>query len=149
MRIPISFIATVWAPIFIGGMIYVLLRSDKLLMFQWFDKMGLARLINEWRGNTYVKHGYPDWLVYNLPDALWVFAFTNFMLIVWKNKLTIHSIAWILLAPLSGIISEVGQALHLVSGTFDIIDLTFILVASVAPFLYLIYPKFKKLCLKV
>ena len=130
-------ILTIILPLILGGLIYILFRSDSLLMFQWFDYIGLQQSITTARqsfGHIYL----PSWIIYSLPDALWIFSFISIMLTIWRDKFTRQSIFWIFIAPTIGILSEIGQAFHFIRGTFDIIDLTLILIASTIPFLILI-----------
>ena len=121
-------------PLLTGGLIYILFRADNLLMFRWFDKLGASDFISVCRQHTIGQFSLPTWLIYSLPDALWVFSFTSLMLSIWRDKFSVQSIFWILVAPTIGLLSEIGQAVHLVRGTFDFSDLTLILIASSLPF---------------
>lgn len=124
---------TVYVPLLIGGLIYVLYRADNLLMFRWFDVIGLRQEITTCR--QFIGHSYlPAWIIFSLPDALWVFSFSNFMLIIWRDKISTHSIFWVCIAPIFALISEIGQSLHFVHGTFDPMDFTLILIGSILPF---------------
>lgn len=128
------------APLIVGGLIYILFRPETLIMFDWFEKAGLLQFIQDLRTSFKGKLILPQWIIYNLPDALWILSFTNLMLLIWQLKLTKNSIFWILLAPTIGVFSELGQATGILAGTFDLNDLYFILAASITPF---IYPKLK------
>ena len=121
-------------PLLTGGLIYILFRADSLLMFRWFDKLGAGDFINSCRQHTVGQFTLPTWVVYSLPDALWIFSFTSLMIAIWKGKFSIHSVFWVFIAPTIGLLSEIGQAFHFVRGTFDITDLTLILIASTLPF---------------
>ena len=122
-------------PLLIGGFIYIFFRADSLIMFRWFDTLGLTQIIAACRQLTIRHFNLPSWIIFSLPDALWIFAFINLMLIIWKDRFSTNSIFWLLLAPSIGIFSEVGQVVKIIPGTFDIIDLTLILIASTIPFL--------------
>jgi hypothetical protein len=122
-------------PLLIGGLIYIFFRADSLLMFRWFDTLGLTKIISSCRQFTVGHFHLPTWILFSLPDALWIFAFINLMLLIWQDRFSINSIFWLLIAPTIGIFSEVGQVVHIIPGTFDIIDLTLILTASTLPFL--------------
>lgn len=126
---------TVIIPLLIGGLIYILFRADSLLMFRWFDNLGLGKTITALRQFNHGQFNLPTWTIFSLPDALWIFSFTNFMLIIWRDKFSEQSVLWILIAPTIGVLSEIGQAFHFVRGTFDLIDLTLILIASIIPFI--------------
>src|SRR3990172_4353052 len=104
---------TVIIPLLIGGLICILFRADSLLMFRWFDTIGLGQTIKTAR--QLIGHSnLPAWTVFSLPDALWIFSFTNFMLIIWRDKFWGQSLFWIFIAPTVGLFSEVGQAFHFV-----------------------------------
>lgn len=121
-------------PLLTGGLIYILFRADSLIMFSWFDKLGVGDLIQSFRHHTVGQFSLPSWFAYSLPDALWIFSFTSLMIAIWRGKFSIQSIFWIFIAPTIGLFSEIGQAFHFVRGTFDIMDLSLILIASTLPF---------------
>ena len=128
-------ITTVIVPLLIGGLTYILFRADSLIMFKWFDNFGLGTIIHTVRQS--IGHSnLPAWTIFSLPDALWIFSFTSFMLIIWRDKFSSQSILWIFIAPTIGLLSEIGQAFHFVRGTFDLTDLTLILIASILPFTF-------------
>lgn len=128
-------IQTIILPLLIGGLTYILFRADSLVMFRWFDKLGLGQIIYSIRQITYGHDILPTWFLFSLPDALWVFAFTNCMLVLWQDRFTLHSTFWILLAPTIGIFSELGQAINFIPGTFDLTDLLLLITASLLPFI--------------
>ena len=102
-------------------------------MFKWFDTIGLGQAIGVTR-QLFGQSNLPAWTIFSLPDALWIFSFTNLMLIIWQDKFSVQSIPWIFIAPSIGLFSEIGQAFHFVRGTFDTTDLILILIATVIPF---------------
>lgn len=123
-------------PLFIGGLIYVLFRALNLKMFRWFEFIGLSTIVQAARQKVSFASDIPDWIIFSLPDALWLFAFTNLMLQIWHYKISRQSFVWITLAPAIGIFSELGQAAKLVPGTFDFTDLSLLCIASIIPFIY-------------
>lgn len=127
---------TVLLPLLIGAMIYILFRDDSIKMFSWFEKIGIGGFLKIFRESISNQSYIPKWIIFSLPDALWAFSFTNIMLIMWQDKITKSSVLWILLAPAIAILSEVGQALKIVHGTFDILDLILLFIFSIAPILH-------------
>ena len=121
-------------PLSIGGLIYILFRTDSLLMFRWLDMLGATAFIQSCRKYMIDRLNLPDWIIFSLPDALWVFSFTSLMLIIWHGKFSYNSIFWLLLAPIIGLFSELGQLVGIIPGTFDIIDLLLILLSAILPF---------------
>lgn len=121
--------------LFIGGGIYLFFRTEKLLMFKWINSLGAEGVLNKIRLITLnFRPSIPDWLLYSLPDGLYVFSYVSLMLAVWNMKFTLTSIFWILNIPLIIIVSEIGQLLLIVPGTYDIKDLSFYLLGTILPF---------------
>lgn len=118
----------------VGGLIYISFRVDSLVMFRWFCSFSLKNLIDSLREMTLVYKSFlPDWLLYSLPDGLWVFSYVSLILLLWDNELSGLNIFWIFLMPILAIASELGQLLNLIPGTFDIIDLIFYILGTIMP----------------
>jgi hypothetical protein len=122
-------------PLIIGGMIYICFRSTDLLMFSWFDMIGLAENIPQLRERTfYLRGGIPDWVLYSLPDGAWVWSITSFYTFLWHRCSSFESTFWITLGLCLGLGGELGQGLGLVPGTFDIVDLLLIVLSFLVPY---------------
>ena len=129
-------IAIAVIPLLLGGLIYVIYRADTLIMFSWFHQFRLQGITDAFRSNTFLqKLAIPDWIKFSLPDALWLFSFTYTMLLFWDFTITKQSIVWICLAPVVGLVSELGQLVNIIPGTFDIIDLILLILAAFLPLL--------------
>jgi hypothetical protein len=146
-----SFVAHVFVPIFIGGLIYICWREPDLLMFRWLRTLGLETFTNSLRSFTAPEHKYlPYWFIYSLPDGLWVYALTTFMLHLWRKTDSLPTkVFWCSLGFILGAGAELGQLAGVVPGTFDLGDLVVCLIAPAAALLFT-SPKFKhgKLVLK-
>ena len=119
-----------------GGLLYISFRQDTLKMFSWFDSVNLSVAISELRLITLpLTDHLPNWFLYSLPDGLWLFSYLSILLAVWNNIISKHNIHWLLLVPTIAIISEIGQLLGIVPGTFDIFDLTFYIGGTALPIL--------------
>lgn len=106
-------------PIFIGSMIYILFREKELLMFNWFNYLKLNFIIDFLRNNFYEHRIYiPKSILFSLPDALWVYSFTMFLSIYFKNRIILSVIF------VGSIITEILQ-LWFVIGTSDIYDVIY------------------------
>ena len=128
------------APLLLGSFIYIAWRSSTLLMFGWFDEIGLTVLVENIRGFALPFAGsMPAWVIYSLPDGCWVYSFTASMVCIWGREEGVSRIFWIFIGPLIGVVGEVGQLVEIVPGTFDMSDLTVNVVAVFAS-LYLIKP---------
>jgi hypothetical protein len=109
-----SFIA-----IFIGGLIYIIYRTDSLLMFKWFYYLNLDQTIFFLKSFSIPVN---DLIKYSLPDALWIYSYIMAMLFLWKGAVNRKNILWILFIPLIGISTELLQ-IYGFSGTFDVVDI--------------------------
>ena len=69
-----------------------------------------------------------DWIIFNLPDGLWVYSLTSLMIIIWENH-TWQSLGWTWSGLLIAIISEFCQAIGILPGTYDPVDIVFYLLA--------------------
>lgn len=73
-------------------MIYILFRSQKLWLFHWFYALNLGE-INYMRSSVQeVKNFIPKTILFSLPDALWVYSFTMFISLFFKNFYIVSSI---------------------------------------------------------
>lgn len=123
----------VLTPLAIGGLIYILWRSDSLLMFRWFEALGVAKLVAQLRVFAAGFHRcLPGWLLFSAPNALWAYSFTAFMTALWGDSSARGRLCWMLAGPTVGVGLEVGQACHLVRGTFDFVDVVSSLLAGSA-----------------
>jgi hypothetical protein len=68
-----------------------------------------------------------DWMVYNVPDALWAFSFTSFLLIACRHDRPAIRKAYLAFGSILMVGLEVAQGIYL-TGTYDDLDV----VATVA-----------------
>lgn len=108
-------------PVSIGGIIYILGRHETLKMFHWFQLLNLETYIYYLRSvcQSSITSALPPWMLYSLPDALWMYSFTSAILLSWKRKRSIY----LLIPFILGAGSEIAQYFHLVRGTYDPNDL--------------------------
>ena len=117
-----------------SGLIYIAFRTETLAMFKWFRIIHLDTPIEYLRVLTMdSKEFLPSWFLFSLPDGLWIFSYLSLSLLIWGNRITRENIFWIGIIPLTAIVSEIGQLFNVVPGTFDLIDLTFYLFATIMP----------------
>ena len=93
-------------------------------MFNWFEKINLSnevRIIRDYFSNIEL----PNWIIYNLPDFLWVFSFTSLLFIIWNKKIEKENVFYILFPMGIGVLSEFGQLFSIINGTFDKVDIIF------------------------
>jgi hypothetical protein len=75
----------------------------------------------------------------HFPDALWAYALTSSILIIWKREVNYF---WLLLVILFFVVFEILQYLHFIKGTGDVWD---VLTYLIATFIAIIINKFVKL----
>jgi hypothetical protein len=123
-------------PVILGGLIYLTYRTESLVLFGWFNKIGLTNTVDFLRSNQYLQNlTIPNWIKFSLPDALWLFSLNLTLLTLWNFKVNRQSAFWLLSAPTIGLFSEIGQMVNIVPGTFDIVDLVLLFLATLIPFL--------------
>jgi len=115
-------------PLLLGGFIYVLFRSKTLRMFEWFYFIGLEEAIQAARTAVVEFKKYlPVFACFSLPDGLWLYSFTSAILIYWRNDKQ-RTRNWLLIPLASGIFVEIMQGFKLFPGTFDYLDLAFLIL---------------------
>ena len=120
--------------ILFGGFIYVAFRSDSIILFSWIDYIGFTELIDNLRLKTLpYKDGVPDWVLYSLPDGLWLFSFSSAVMVIWEGEITRYSLILLLSMLILVISLEVLQCYNIIDGTFDIIDIIFFIFGAVLP----------------
>lgn len=120
------FLVHVLLPIVVGGLIYTFWRKPTLLVFSWYDFVGLNELVACVRnGAQSLYSSLPAWFLFCLPDGLWVYSMTTFMAGLWVNTPKPYLLFWVSLAPIMAIGGELGQFLGFVQGTFDTTDILF------------------------
>ncbi len=109
--------------VLIGGLLYLTFRSEGLVMFNWFGKIGLTSQISFLRESCGEISLY-SWVKYNLPAALWLFSYMFIIRGIWLNsrqKIIYNIFLWGV--PLMAIASEILQYFGAITGTFDYKDI--------------------------
>lgn len=120
---------------FIGGCIYLLYRSETLKMFHWADRLGMRSTILQCRSHV-SSDGIPDFVIYALPDGLWLFSYIILIGAVWGFNIR-RSIPVMAVLPIIAIGSELLQGIGIMRGTFDIADLTAYMLACLLAIKYI------------
>jgi len=118
-------------PLLLGGLTYLLFRTDSLIMFRWVEGLGLSAPLAAARADLGgLGDSLPDSFLYSFPDAAWLYAFGAQMVILHRDSKLMVRAFWVLLAPLMALGAEFGQALGWVRGTFDVADVILLTVAA-------------------
>lgn len=116
----------------IGSCLYLLYRPDTLMMFEVCKYLGVYDFVMSHRPQEQIE----SWIVYSLPDGLWLLAYILLMNALWNFQVrtSIHASLPLVLIAIG---SELLQIPHLVSGLFDWMDLICYVMACVIGFVYL------------
>jgi hypothetical protein len=107
-------------PLVIGLALYMAWRSKEVHVVGFMTRLAPrgARAV-QGAGASRV----PALLMGSLPDALWAWAFGATMALVWHGAPWREKRAWLGAGALVALFAEVGQAVHVVPGTYDVADL--------------------------
>ena len=119
----------------IGSMIYFAFRSSELYMFRLFPNGDLPSWLVGIRGQLSMLN-VPEWVRYSLPDGLWLLSYMIIIECIWGDDATwLHGLfLWTL--PISIIIAEFLQMVHLVPGTGDWGDVVFYVLGILVFLIY-------------
>lgn len=113
-----------------GSAIYILFRPTSLLMFQWFNAIGLMGKIEALRNNPPIEaYRLPPWVIFSLPFALWVLSYMLCIETIWWRSRSHWRDLWFWCVAVVSIVSEFCQLLGVLPGTFDLADLLAIGIA--------------------
>lgn len=129
-----------------GIAIYVLLRPTEAQAVTLL--LDLFPIIDILRENM-VSHSYPSWVLYNLPDFLWAYSYSLFIISMWGFKMNLESIIWLSTIPVLTLGYEISQYFNLLPGTFDILDIIFTIGAILASIITIKTIKSKGECLEI
>jgi len=114
-------------PVTVGALIYLLFRPRYLWVFTWVDGLGFTDTVGHARNLFFpYRTSLPEFVVFNLPNGLWVYATTSWMLLIWGNEVkTWAGSFWISIGLTSLVAMEILQhsEIALIPGTFDWFDI--------------------------
>ncbi|MBO6058876.1 MAG: hypothetical protein J6P67_01875 [Bacteroidaceae bacterium] len=105
-----------------GGVIYIMYRDNNLLMFDWFQYLGISNFIDTIRVDTENQNLY-GWVKYSMPAGLWLFSYLFIVDSIWGKDDGVIYRCFLYCLPVIAVLSELMQYSKLLSGTFDISDL--------------------------
>ena len=110
------------APWFLGGLIYLGWRSDRLLLFSWLSGLGFN--YDDLRDAAEVIR-LPEAVIHSLPGGLWAYSFSWSLAVVWRTDHSRDRGLWLALPWGVAVGSEFCQLVKILPGTFDRVDLAF------------------------
>lgn len=114
-------VALSFAILITGGLIYVGFRDKSLLMFRWFEQLGISSEVDAFRVLVN-SEGVYGWVKNSLPDGLWIFAYMFLVDAIWNGSKSICSYIFVFSLPFFALLSELLQFSGLFPGVFDWID---------------------------
>ena len=111
--------------VFLGGLMYSLLRPTEPVFFDWFRAAGIDNWLDIARERTlFIGSLLPQWMVYSLPNGLWAFAYTIIVLSIWNGSRSPLKYFWFLTIPVLIFGFEILQFTGDFPGTFCLQDIT-------------------------
>lgn len=117
-------LAFVFAPLVLGALLYLALRAPDVRLFDWAHALGAPIVVWIRTITAPVRPYVPALVTGSLPDACWAFAFGSALALAWKRP----SI-WLWIGAGVTASLELAQAVHLIEGVFDWVDLGAMLAA--------------------
>lgn len=118
----------------IALMIYLIWRSESVLLNHLIGSLFSAQDFREWRATISSRLPLNDLIIYSLPGGLWVFvstvAFKDFFVVIKKYIINLMFLPLVI-----AIVLEVTQLIHLTNGVFDGWDILLELIFWVASLL--------------
>jgi hypothetical protein len=106
-------------PLALGACIYLLFRNTTIIS---------STVLLQHTESGYLP---PGWVIYNLPDFLWLYSLFASLTYLWMHSSQATLRAYIFSGFICALLSEVLQKFKLLFGTFDPFDLLFYLFALV------------------
>ena len=122
LKTRISLLAIALLSLAAGGWIYCFFRPRVLLLHVLIDKLQCKSFFDKVGAMCQNCH-LPDFVVYNLPGALWTLAYLLVVEAIVLSKTVAVRIQWAAAIPLIGALSECLQAINVLPGHFDVWDL--------------------------
>lgn len=118
--LPARALVHVVLPLVIGTLAYVAWRSTDVRIVTWMSRVA-PRGVAAMQGTGASRA--PAVILGSLPDAAWAWAFGASLALVWLGRAWREKAAWLVAGALLAVLAEIGQAIGLVPGTFDVVDL--------------------------
>lgn len=128
----------------VGELIYLLYRPLTIIMFKPFELSGTMSFVYTLRKTSLFPpyEGVPEWIVYSLPDGLWLLSFFFLMEYIWYGETSHKKYVFTIFISIMIVVWEVLQYIGIMPGTWDKKDLLAYLFAIV--FYHLIIMKYGK-----
>jgi hypothetical protein len=126
---PARVLVHVVVPLVIGTLAYAAWRSTDVRIVTWMSRIA-PRGVAAMHGTGASR--LPAVILGSLPDAAWAWAFGAALSLVWLGRAWREKAPWLAAGAVLALLAEVGQAIGVVPGTFDAIDLVAIALGFAA-----------------
>ena len=117
-------------PTVLGGLVYLGWRTRGLLLWDWAAAAGIEGGLGALRAGLLAAFpAPPEWVRFSLPDALWVYGLTFSVARLQRESSMTWKVLWLSIPALFGPGAELLQAVGLLPGTFDPVDLVLTAIA--------------------
>ncbi len=106
-------------------------------MFTWLEILGFEKIVMSLR-KTFGIFEPSEFVIYSLPNGLWILSITILLLIIWKDYYKTNFKFYFTCLFLLVILPETLQFFKIISGTFDLVDLSVNLIFFCLPFVFII-----------
>lgn len=131
---PFYLLPEAFISIITGGLIYILFRTDSLVMFGWFEQIRISEFIYNLRNAQLFPHiSSFKTLINTIPGGLWTFSYTSFLLFIWNLEITNRNIIYFISVPIAAVASEILQLTGLIPGTFNYFDIISYIAGTILP----------------
>jgi len=110
-------------PLAIGTLAYAAWRSTDVRIVTWMARIAPRGVHALHDGLALSASRAPATLLGSLPDAAWAWAFGAALSLVWLGRPWREKAPWLGAGALLALCAEIGQAIGVVPGTFDAVDL--------------------------
>lgn len=115
-------------PLALGVLAYAAWRSQDVQIVAWMSAVAP-------RGVDAVRDGGPSrvpaLIMGSLPDLAWAWSFGATLALVWHGRSWREQRGWVIAGGVVALAAELGQAVHVVPGTYDHADLVAIAIGYV------------------
>ena len=119
-------------PLAIGTLAYASWRSTDVRIVAWMARIAPGAVRGLRDAHEAGGSRAPGLLLGSLPDAAWAWAFGAALSLVWSGRSWREKAPWLGAGALLALFAEVGQAIGVVPGTFDAMDLVAIALGFAA-----------------
>jgi hypothetical protein len=116
-------------PLAIGVVAYAAWRSKEVHVVAWMSRLA-PHGVDAMQGTGATR--LPSVIVGSLPDAAWAWAFGAALALIWRGRPWRERAVWLGGGALVALSAELGQAVHVVPGTYDTADLAAIALGFAA-----------------